>query len=95
MNEVVQIETTVAGRESLRKVARLLIRALCRVARFEVDFVPLGKAGDMVPGMVRCLDCQGAFFISVSMCNESFVTCPYCGKGWLARSNLGHAWLVK
>jgi len=78
----------------LRASIRPLIRLLCWIARLDLDFVPLGKAGDMLPSLFYCPRCKRVFYSSVSLCNEEIVTCPHCGTSYLSANNCSVAWIM-
>jgi len=90
---VAQIEAWTWERIWIRKLAQPLIRFLCRLAAWEVEFVPYGLAGDRVPAWFRCLECSTMFYKSVDKANEEIVTCPGCGTKFLTFNDCRMAWI--
>jgi len=90
---VVQIEIYTWERIWVRKLTRLLIQLLCRLAAWEVEFVPYGLGGDRIPAWFRCQECSKMFYNSVSMANEEIVICPRCGAKFLTFNDSRMAWI--
>lgn len=78
----------------IRRLVRPLIRFLCWIAQLDLDFVPLGKGGDMLPSLFQCPKCHKWFFGSVSLCNEEIVTCKHCGAKYLTANDCTIAWIM-
>jgi DNA-directed RNA polymerase subunit RPC12/RpoP len=90
---VVQVETYTWERTWIRRLTRPLIWFLCRLAAWEVEFVPYGLGGDRVPAWFRCWECSKSFYNSVSMANEEIVTCPHCETKFLTFNDCRMAWI--
>ena len=90
---VVFIETYKPGNIFSAVVKRLII-LLCRLDKLEVDFINYGLGGDRLPWTFNCYNCKQTFYTTVSLFNESDVTCKHCGSCYRTGNNGTNAWVL-